>query len=292
MKLKKNILFLYMFPAYLIIGLTFIYPVFRLFQYAFFKTDKENNIIFLGFSSFKKLFSDNLFFLGLRNNFLMLAIIPVLLAISIFVAVLIYEGLFGWRTYRVIIFLPYILAIPVIGIVFSYMLYQNGIINLFLERIHLDFLALNWLGDKRLALVTVMAIIIWKEVGLGIVLFLARLMSVDEQLFEAADIDGANWFQRLFHITIPELAPVIEFYTIFSVITVFSWIFNYIFVMTAGGPGNATMVLELYIFNSFFRYGIRDVASAAAIILMAIVTIFIFLQFRVRKRQDEGETEK
>jgi ABC-type sugar transport system permease subunit len=82
-----------------------------------------------------------------------------------------------------------------------------------------------------------MFVIIWKEVGFGVVLFLARLMSVEEELFDAARVDGASWWQLQRHVTIPHLATVIEFFTVISVITVLSWVFGYVFVMT-GGPGN------------------------------------------------------
>jgi ABC-type sugar transport system permease subunit len=129
-----------------------------------------------------------------------------------------------------------------------------------------------------------MGVIIWKEVGFGVILFLSRLLSVEEQLFEAAELDGANWFQKLIHITIPQLSTVIEFYTIFSIITVFSWVFTYVFATTDGGPNNSTFVMELYIYKIAFRYNIPGVASSAALILLSVVSLIIYLQFRVRRQ--------
>jgi ABC-type sugar transport system permease subunit len=128
-----------------------------------------------------------------------------------------------------------------------------------------------------------MFVIVWKEVGFGMVLFLARLMSVEEDLFDAAKIDGANWWQLQWHVTIPQLASVIEFFTIISVITMLSWVFGYVYVMTGGGPGNSTMVMELFIYLSGFRYSQMNIASAVAVLLLLTTGVFIFLELRLRE---------
>ena len=132
-----------------------------------------------------------------------------------------------------------------------------------------------------------MGVIIWKEFGFGIVLFLARLMSVDEQLFEAAKIEGANWFQILFRITIPQLAMVIEFYVVITIITMLSWVFNYVYVMTSGGPGTSTIVTEFYIYLMGFRYNLMGIAAAASVILLIITVFLILLRFSISKRMEE-----
>jgi ABC-type sugar transport system permease subunit len=149
---------------------------------------------------------------------------------------------------------------------------------------------LDWLGSTRLALPTLMFVIIWKEVGFGVVLFLARLMSAEQELFDAAKIDGANWWQLHWHITIPELATVIEFFSVISVITMLSWVFNYVYVMTAGGPGNSTMVTELYIYLTGFRYNQPNLTSAVAVLLLFVTGLFIFLELRLRGESDSFES--
>jgi raffinose/stachyose/melibiose transport system permease protein len=127
-------------------------------------------------------------------------------------------------------------------------------------------------------------VVIWKEFGFGVVLFLARLMSVEEELFEAASLEGARWGQVLFRITIPQLATVIEFYVVINVITMLSWVFNYVFVMTSGGPGNATMVSELYIYLQGFRYNLQGVAAAASVFLLAVTAVLIFARSALTRR--------
>ena len=98
-----------------------------------------------------------------------------------------------------------------------------------------------------------MAVIVWKELGFGMIVFLARLISVHEEIFEAARIDGAGWWQTFRHITLPQLVPAIVFYGIVETITMLSWVFAYIYVMTSGGPGNSTVVSEWYIFQQVFQ---------------------------------------
>jgi ABC-type sugar transport system permease subunit len=134
-----------------------------------------------------------------------------------------------------------------------------------------------------------MFVIVWKEVGLGVVLFLARLMSVEEELFDAAKIDGTNWWQLQWYITVPQLAQVIEFFTIVAVITMLSWVFSYVYVMTAGGPGQATMVTELYVYQMGFRYNQMNLASAVSVLILIVTGFLIFIQFRLRQRADDRE---
>ncbi|MBN2072827.1 MAG: sugar ABC transporter permease [Actinobacteria bacterium] len=269
-------------PAFIFLILTFFYPVINLFQLAMFGK-KGDGYGFTGINNIKILFGDSVYITALKNNMLMLLIVvPLLIIISLVIAVLLFEKLAGWKFYRFVLFLPYILAIPVAGIVFQYLFQQNGVLNFLLKSIGLESLALNWLGSPKYAMFTIMFIIIWKEVGLGIVIFLARLMSVDETLYEASEIDGANWLQRLLHVTVPQLAAQIQFYFIFSMITILSWVFNYVYVITAGGPGHSTYIMELYIYYNTFKFGLPHIASMASIILLAIVSVLIFIQYKVR----------
>ena len=143
-----------------------------------------------------------------------------------------YNKIRGWRFYRSVIFIPYILAIPVVGIVFSYLLQYNGVINSILRTIGLENMALDWLGDPNLAFPSVAIVIMWKQIGFGVVLFLARMMSIDKTLYESADVDGATWFQKFMHITVPQTKSIIEFYVIITLIEMLSWVFNFIYVMT------------------------------------------------------------
>jgi ABC-type sugar transport system permease subunit len=172
--------------------------------------------------------------------------------------------------------------------VFSNLFQRSGAINQILNSVGLDFLALDWLGDEKLALWTVMMVIVWHEVGFGIVLFLARLLSLDESLQEAAMVDGARWWQRLWYVTIPQLRSIIEFYVTITVITIMAWVFAYVYVMTRGGPGTATQILELYIYNYAFRNGLPGIASAVAVMLFLVTLLLIIPLFRFRSQTETG----
>jgi ABC-type sugar transport system permease subunit len=178
------------------------------------------------------------------------------------------------------------LAIVVIGIAFGYILELNGSLNTVLRGIGLGFFAEDWLGSTRWALFTIGGVIVWRELGFGTVLFLARLMSVSEELYDAAKVDGASWWQRLFYITIPQLRNVITFYTTILLITLFSWVFNYVYVMTDAGPAFSTIVGEFYIYLHAFKYRSMGTATAFSVLLFFAALVIMFLQYKLRERTE------
>ena len=163
----------------------------------------------------------------------------------------------------------------------------NGVVNSILGGIGID--GPDWLGSPDVALWTLMFVIVWREVGFGIVLFLARLMTLPEEPFEAARIDGAGWWARLRYVILPELKGTIEFYAVVAAITMLAWVFGYVFTLTGGGPGNATQVLEFYIYNQGLRNSLPGMASAVAVLLMGATMLFVAALFYVRARSREEE---
>jgi ABC-type sugar transport system permease subunit len=271
---------LYSIPALLLICLVFVYPVIQVFQYSFSRV-KPRELIYIGLENYKILFSDTTFYISLKNNFLLLLVVPILIILSLFFAILLYEKIWGWKFYRFTLFLPYIIAIPVAGIVLAYVFRWDGILNNFLQIIGLDFLAKDWLGSPRLVIWTIALVIIWKELGFGIIILFARMLTINRDLYESAELDGSNWLQKHIHITIPEIRSTILFLTVIYIITILSWVFSYIFVMTKGGPNVASIVIEYYIYLNAFTYDNKGLASAGAVILFLIVLFFIFLMNKV-----------
>jgi len=274
---------LFLAPALIIIGFIFAYPIVRLTVLSF-QRPFQGQMLFVGFTNFKAIFKDEVFLRAALNNLTLLICVPIMVFFALILAIFLFDRIRGWQFYRTTLFLPYLLPITVVGLIFSYIFQLSGVLNDFLKAIGLDMFVFDWLGSTKLALPTLMFVIVWKEVGFGIILFLARLMSVEEELFDAAKIDGANWWRLQFHITIPQLATTIEFFTIISIITILSWVFGYVYVMTGGGPGNATMVTELFIYQTGFRYNQMNIASAVSVILLLVTGIFIFLELRLRER--------
>jgi ABC-type sugar transport system permease subunit len=134
-----------------------------------------------------------------------------------------------------------------------------------------------------------MTVIVWREVGFGIILFLARLLTMSEEQLEAARIDGAGWWARLRYVIVPELRGTIEFYVVVASITMLAWIFAYVYTLTSGGPGTSTTILELYIYNQGLRNSLPGMASAVAVLLLAATTILIGIRFWVTSRARDEE---
>jgi len=278
--------YLYVAPALLLIGFVFAYPIARVIDFSL-RLIRGNSGPFVGLDNFRLVFDDPTFVAAAKHSALLLLAVPALLVISILVSVLLYERVRGWRIYRSVLFFPYILAVPVVGIVASYLFTLNGVLNTILGGIGID--GPDWLGNPDVALWTLMFVIVWREVGFGIVLFLARLLTLPEEHIEAARIDGAGWWSRLRYVILPELRGTVEFYAVVAAITMLAWVFGYVYTLTDGGPGDATTVLELYIYNQGLRNSLPGMASAVAVLLMGATMLFVGLLFWSRRRAREEE---
>lgn len=284
-KIKKISPYVYILPTFIILILVIVVPIIYVIVQSFYTTVADENI-FVGFRNYQLAVKDELLWAAIQNNLKLFLCVPLLTVISLAIASVLYNKIRGWRFYRSVIFIPYILAIPVVGIVFSYLLQYNGVINSILRSAGLKSLALDRLGNPDLAFPSVAAVIIWKQIGFGVVLFLARMMSIDRSLYESADVDGAAWFQKFVHITIPQTKSIIEFYVIITLIEMLSWVFNFIYVMTAGGPGNKTLVLEYLIYKKSFGGGDFNIAMAISVILLVLAGILIALHQVVMRKED------
>src|SRR4051812_10270631 len=282
--------YLYVAPLAALLLFVFGYPLVQIFEFSF-KQIRGIDGPWIGFRNYQLIFGQDLFWEAVRHNLLLLIAIPIMVAWSLLVAILLYDRLKGWKVYRIVIFVPYILAVPIIAAIMKKMFQFNGPVNEALRWLGADFLALDWIGSSDYALWTVMLLIIWRESALGIILFLARLLSIDESLIESAKIEGANWWQRLWYVIVPEMKIVIEFYIVVSVITILSAVFSYVFMIGGGrgGPGTSTMVVELYIFNALVRTSLPGIASAVSVMLFLVSLLLIVPLFAVRRRANEQE---
>jgi ABC-type sugar transport system permease subunit len=272
-------------PLLVGVGVVFLYPLVALFRYSFEQVGSAYiPSTFVGLDNYRYVYSDSLFWSAITNNAKLLLCVPVLIVLSTIIAAVLHDRVRGWKAYRTFVFLPYVLSIPVVGIVFGYLFQQNGLVNSALQSVGLGALAQDWLGTSSWALRTIMAVIIWKELGFGVIVFLARLISVPEDMFEAARIDGAGWWRRLRYVTVPQLAPAILFYAIVELITMLSWVFAYVYVMTAGGPGNSTVVSEYYIYQQTFQNTVIGIGAAAAVTLLGFVSVLIIVRLWLARR--------
>ena len=245
----------------------------------------------IGFRNYELVLNQPLFWESVSHNLILLLAIPVMVAVSLLISIVLYERIRGWKLYRVVLFLPYILAIPIVAIVLKKMFQFSGPVNEVLRWMSLDFLALDWIGSSDVALWTVVLVVIWRESALGTILFLARLLSLDESLLEAATLEGATWWQKVRYVILPQMKGVIEFYVVVSVITMLAAVFAYVYMIGGGrgGPGTSTWVLELYIFNALIRTSLPGIASAVSVMLLVVSILLIFPLFAARRHAREEE---
>jgi ABC-type sugar transport system permease subunit len=269
-------------PALALLGLVFGYPLIRLVHLSTQDVITYDRTIGIGLDNFRYLWEDPEFQRSLANTGRLLLAVPILTVLAILVAAGLGERVRGWRVQRGLIFLLYVLPIPAVALALRQVLRGDGLLNGALDSTGLSFLAQDWLTSASLAIWTVLGVIVIKELGLGMLVFSARLSSVERELYEAAQLDGARWWRQLWHITLPQLREVTGFYVVLATVTMLSWVFAYVFVLTGGGPANSTSVLEIYLYRRMFGAGSggQDIGSAAAVgvlLLVAIVTAFIVI---------------
>ncbi|MEO3428732.1 sugar ABC transporter permease [Pelagibius sp. CAU 1746] len=277
--------YLYVTPLVALLLFVFGYPVAKMVEFSL-KMVRGIDGPWVGFQNFKLVLGQDLFWTSVGHNLQLLLAIPVLLGLSVFAAALLNEQPAGWKMMRSIVFLPFILAIPVVAVIAKQMLQFDGPVNETLRGTGLEGVALDWLGSPDVALFTLASVITWREAALGTILVLARMMSIDESHTEAARLEGANWWQRLRHVIVPQSWSVIEFLGVLGIITMVSAIFAYVYMIGGGrgGPGTSTMVLELYVFNALTRMSLPGIAAAVCIMLLAVCLVVMVPYFVFRRR--------
>lgn len=278
----------YIAPVLIFVIFVFAYPIYDVLIRSFKGLQElgSSKVAFVGLKNYRLMFADKLFWVSLKNSFTLLISIPIMAILAIFIAEFLFDKIKFSGLYQGIIFFPYVLAIPVVGVVFSYILQLKGILNQILNSVGLSSLAMDWLGNSQIAIWSILFVLVWKQTGLGVVIFVSRMGSIDKSIYEAAKIDGANWWQRLFRITIPLMASVIEFFVVISILNTLSWIFDYIYVITGGGPAQATYVLDFYIYQKAFSSSQMFIACSAAVSLLLIATVIIFVEGNLRKKME------
>ncbi|GGP17426.1 sugar ABC transporter permease [Nonomuraea glycinis] len=240
----------------------------------------------IGLDNYTRLLADERFWLSFQNNVALIvamAIVPAAFGLLLAAALFDFIGKrFGPRTasaLRAMYYLPQVLPVAVAGVVWGWLLHPSyGAIN---RALGLD---LDWLGDPDLALATVMAVMVWFQLGYPVVIFMAGLQRVDPAFYEAAELDGASWWRRVWHITIPQIRP--EIFVVLLTCTIAALkVFGPIFVLTRGGPGNATMVPSYFSYLNFFQKSNVGYGSAIATVLAVIIIVVTFLFLRLQERE-------
>jgi multiple sugar transport system permease protein/raffinose/stachyose/melibiose transport system permease protein len=257
-----------------------IIPLFRGIYNSFFLSQLGEAARWSGLASYSRMLQDPKVQGAFLNAAKVVLTLPVWVVLPLIVALLIFQRTPGWSLFRAVYFMPYTIAPVIVGQVFRELLHARGPLNELLRTIGLDFLALSWLGDKRVALFSLVGVVLWSYFGLGVVTYLAGLGTISEELFDAAAIDGAGFFTRMFRIVIPIIFPVMGYWTILCTSGMLIWMFPFIFAMTEGGPGYATMLPEYLVYITAFRFSELGYGTTIGLALFVFVLIFAIFQVR------------
>ena len=264
---------MFILPAGLFLLIFFFIPFFQTFELSFFNYDSNlYSPVFCGMDNYYKLLKEPIFYKVMINTLLYLLIaVPFLVTFPLFLAILINQKIRGITLYKILLYLPVIVSIVVAAIAFKWLYAGQGILNYILSLLHIS--PINWLVDTKWALFSVAIVTIWKGIGYYMMIYLASLMSVPQELYEACDIDGANFITKHMTVTIPHIMPTIALVSTISTISAMK-VFAEIYVMTKGGPLNSTKTIVYYIYERAFENLDLGYASALAVVLLIIVMVF------------------
>ena len=245
----------------------------------------------IGLGNYRELVEDGEFWASFRHNVLIIvgmAIVPTVIGLVLASALTdLIDRHFGPRVASVLracLYLPQVLPVVIAGVVWSWLLApENGAVNALLDAAGLGSLAHDWLGDPATALWSVVGVMVWMQIGFPLVIFMSGLQRVDPSLYEAAEIDGASWGRRFWHITVPQIRPEIFVVLLWTTIAALK-AFPQIFVLTKGGPGGATNVPSYYSWVNFFEksdvgYG-SAISTVLTLLIVALTVVFLRMQGR------------
>ncbi|NOU77158.1 ABC transporter permease subunit [Paenibacillus sp. LMG 31458] len=285
------------YPMYFLIVPVCIYTLLffipSLFSFYYSLTDWNtfsDDVNFVGLDNFKQMINEGRVFVKYLENTAGFALFTTLLknVLGLLLALLLHEGLKSKNVLRTLFYLPVTISPLIIGLIFSSVFDANhGIINSVLTAIGLESWMHGWLVDIKFALASVITVETWKFVGFNMIIYLAGLQTIDKSYYEAASMDGANAWSRFWNVTLPLIMPALTINLVLNLINGFK-VFDLIFVLTKGGPGNATEVLNTAVFREFSagRYGL---ATAYGVLVFLLTTIVALSALSILSRKSEVE---
>ncbi|GHF31338.1 sugar ABC transporter permease [Deinococcus metalli] len=276
------IAYAFMLPFLILLVMFHTWPV----LFGTFLAFNSYNIIsppqWVGLDNFRELFQDEQFWSGLRNSLKYILVVPVIQVISILVALLVNRPLKGIGFFRTAYYVPVVTSFAVVGLIWSWMYQQGGPVNTVLRTLGLASDDRSLLNNPATALLAVMFVTLWKGIGYYMVLYLAGLQNVSQELDDAATIDGATRWQVFWNVTVPGLRPTILVCSLLSTISAIK-VFEEIVVMTQGGPAGSTYSVLFYSYSRAFQDFKYGLAAASSIIVALISIVFGLINFRLTR---------
>jgi ABC-type sugar transport system permease subunit len=278
-KIKAREGILSILPVLFILLFMRIYPMVAAIYRSFTNWNGLFRNDWVGLENYRAIFTDSLFWTLLRNSFVLLISVPLQVLLGLFVAVLLYEEVKGWRFFRAVVYLPQIISAVTIGYLFRVAFGLDGPVNMILKNIGLGSMAIEWLGNTTTALTILVLCLTWFSIGWQAIVMLGGMSRISPEVFEAAKMDGANFWQRTFLIVIPMISRTIEYGVIMSMVWTFTSVFAFIFSITSGGPGYETSTIDYMIYTKFYQASANyGYASALAVILLVIILIITVIE--------------
>lgn len=279
--------YLFILPTGLLFLVFILYPFITSFYFSLTDWDGASKIkTFIGLANYGKLLQDPIVWLALKHNLIWMvigAIVPI--GLGLILAVLLWNRPPGFTLFRTIYFMPQVLGAAVIGIIWKWIYVPDvGVFGSIAKFTGLKFIGHGWLGDTSTSLFAIMVASIWASIGFFFIIMLAALQGVDKDLIDAATVDGANAFERLRFVVIPQLSHVITMLTTLALIGGLN-VFDIVFAMTEGGPANSSELIGTYSYLQAFRISKIGYASSLTMVMtvIALFTTIIFIRLRERR---------
>ncbi|MFC3785287.1 multiple sugar transport system permease protein [Sphingopyxis italica] len=242
------------------------------------------NLRFVGLQNYERLLENPLFWKAITNSLLFVAVgTPFIVALSLLAAMLVNSRWLTWRpVWRVALFAPYVTTLVATAVVWRYLLHTRyGLLNYLLSFFGMP--PIDWLGSPTASLPAILLFVGWKTFGYNMIIFLAALQTVPRELDEAARIDGAGWFTRLRHVTLPAIAPTLLLVSVLTVAGMFQ-LFAEPYVMTQGGPAQSTVTILYFMYEEGFKWWNLGSGAAVAFLLFLCILAVTLVQLRLAKR--------
>ena len=277
--------YVFISPAVILFLVFMVYPIIYSFILSFQKQNDDGDLVWSGLANYQRLLGDTKFFQALGNTVLILIVqVPIQLSLAIVLAVFLNSRLIRWRgLFRAIFFLPAVTALSAVSIVFL-VLFQdtNGFVNYVLGLVGVG--PIGWSRDPFWNQVLIILAITWRWTGYNMVIYLSGLQGIPRDLYEAASVDGATVFTQFFRLTLPMLRPIILFTTILSTIGTLQ-LFDESYLLTRGGPSDATLTVGAYLYRVAFQRADFPYASTIAYGLLVIILVLSVIQLKVGDRE-------
>ena len=289
MSRKRSITpYTFLLPALVLLGIFVVYPIVAVIYYSFTDYDIVRPPVWIGLDNYRQLIADETFWLALTHSIVYLLVTPILIFLSIVLAIIVNRRLRGIHIFRALYFVPAVSGSIAIGLAWRWLFERNGFINSMLISWNVIETPIQWLTTPSLVLPLAMTLTIWAGVGYYSVIFLAGLQNIPEELYDAARIDGCNDFQKHRYVSLPGLRPQIVFVAVISSLAALK-VFDEIYVLTnaSGGVLSSGVTMVFYLWQQAFQRDHAGYASAIAIALLAITLVFSVFNVRLLERREE-----